>query len=59
MILVDTSVWIDYLRQVRTPMTERLTALVESEAELVTTEPVIMELLAVADTPARADSWND
>ena len=56
MILVDTSAWVDYLRNRRTVVAKALTALIEQDAELATTEPVIMELLAGADTPARGEA---
>jgi predicted nucleic acid-binding protein len=56
MILVDTSAWVDYLRDRRTVAAKALAALIEQDAELGTTEPVIMELLAGADTPARAEA---
>lgn len=56
MILVDTSAWIDYLRAADTPAARELTALIERGADIGTTEPIIMELLAGADTPARADA---
>jgi predicted nucleic acid-binding protein len=55
-ILVDTSAWVDYLRDRRTVAAKALIALIEHGDELATTEPVIMELLAGADTPARADA---
>lgn len=54
MLLVDTSVWIEYLRGTATRATDAVTALVEARVELATTEPVVMELLAGGDTPARA-----
>lgn len=54
MILVDTSAWVDYLRAEPGPSTAELTRLVRSGEELATTEPIIMELLAGADTPARS-----
>ncbi len=54
MILVDTSAWVDYLRKRGTPVAAHLKQLIEAEAELVTTEPVIMELLAGGNTPPRA-----
>ena len=54
MILVDTSAWVDHLRAADTLVAHELTSLIESGAELVTTEPIIMELLAGADTPERA-----
>ena len=56
MILVDTSAWVDYLRDRRTVAANELTALIEQGAELATTEPVIMELLAGGDTPPRAEA---
>lgn len=56
MILVDTSAWVDYLRDRRTVVAKTLTALIEQGAELATTEPVIMELLAGGDTPMRAEA---
>jgi hypothetical protein len=56
MILVDTSAWIDYLRAADTRIARELTSLINDDAPLVTTEPIVMELLAGADTPARADA---
>lgn len=56
MILVDTSAWIDYLRDAPTAVSKELAHLIDREAELVTTEPVTMELLAGADTPERLDA---
>lgn len=56
MILVDTSAWVDYLRATDTKVARELTSLIEGSAELATTEPIIMELLAGADTPERVDS---
>jgi predicted nucleic acid-binding protein len=55
-ILVDTSAWVDYLRDRRTVAAKALIALIDQDAELATTEPVIMELLAGADTPARGEA---
>jgi predicted nucleic acid-binding protein len=55
-ILIDTSAWVDYLRGRRTTAARTLTELVEQGAELATTEPLIMELLAGGDTPARAEA---
>lgn len=46
MILVDSSVWIDFLRGRHTLASDVLRRLVADEANLVTTEPVVMELLA-------------
>jgi predicted nucleic acid-binding protein len=55
-ILVDTSAWVDYLRDRRTTAAKELTALIDQGGELASTEPVIMELLAGGDTPARAEA---
>lgn len=52
MLLLDSSVWIDYLRGHRTAAAVR--QLIKDPVELVTTEPIVMELLAGADTPTRA-----
>ena len=56
MVLVDTSVWVEFLRATGSDGDTRLTQLVETGADLVTTEPVIMELLAGApsDVASRA-----
>jgi predicted nucleic acid-binding protein len=54
-LLVDTSAWISYLRGAPTRSTEELAALIERDADLATTEPVVMELLAGGDTPRRAE----
>ena len=56
MILVDTSAWIDYLRASDSVVAAELTALIIDGADLATTEAVVMELLAGADTPVRADA---
>lgn len=56
MILVDTSAWIDHLRGLDNSVTRELSSLIKDGAELATTEPIIMELLTGADTPARADA---
>ena len=56
MILVDTSAWIDHLRAAETPAGRRLTELIEEGADLATTEPIVMELLAGADTPLRLEA---
>jgi len=52
-ILVDTSVWIEYLRNTNHPVTTKLHELLISGADVRITEPIVMELLAGADTPAR------
>jgi predicted nucleic acid-binding protein len=53
-LLVDTSAWIDYLRNAPTRAAEAVADLIRADAELATTEPVVMELLAGGDTPQRA-----
>ena len=45
MILVDTSVWIDFLRRNPTTGRERLRGLLQAGEDVRITEPVIMELL--------------
>jgi predicted nucleic acid-binding protein len=55
-ILVDTSAWIDHLRAAESPVARRLETLIEDEADLAITEPIVMELLAGADTPLRVDA---
>jgi predicted nucleic acid-binding protein len=53
MILVDTSAWIEFIRDSDDPVTGQLHQMISRGADLRTTEPVIMELLAGADTPRR------
>lgn len=49
MQLIDTSVWIEYLRRTGSPAHLEVRRLIhEDQPALVTTEPVIMELLAGA-----------
>lgn len=48
MILLDTSVWIDYLRGTPGTATEHVRDLIREGAELAVTEPIVMELLAGA-----------
>jgi predicted nucleic acid-binding protein len=47
-ILLDTSVWVDYLRGTPGPATDHVRALVHDAASLAVTEPIVMELLAGA-----------
>jgi predicted nucleic acid-binding protein len=54
MLLVDTSSWIEYLRNTGTPAARHVNELIADGADLATTEPIVMELLAGGDTPARA-----
>lgn len=46
MILIDTSVWIDYLRGVRNVHTARLWALLSDDSAICTTGIIIAEILA-------------
>lgn len=48
MILVDTSVWIEFLRCTGSPAHVQLRSLIEEDAPLATTDPVVMEILAGA-----------
>ena len=57
MVLVDTSVWIDFLRGTPTRQVATLEALLEGE-DLVGTAPIILqEVLQGADSPARFEQW--
>lgn len=51
MILADTSAWVEYLRATGSPVHLRLRRLIADEGDLVTTEVVMMELLAGETTP--------
>lgn len=51
MILADTSAWVEYLRATGSPVHLRLRKLIADEGDLVTTEVVMMELLAGETTP--------
>jgi len=53
-ILVDTSAWVEYLRASGHAADQRLSNLIEGDAELATTEPVVMEVLAGARDEADA-----
>ena len=53
MILVDSSVWIEYLRNSDHPVNATLRGLLTRGADIRITEPIIMELLAGADTANR------
>ena len=57
MVLVDTSVWIDFLRGAPTPQVAALESLLEGE-DLVGTAPIILqEVLQGADSPRRFEQW--
>ena len=51
MILADTSAWVEYLRATGSPVHLRLRKLIANEGDLVTTEVVMMELLAGETAP--------
>jgi predicted nucleic acid-binding protein len=51
-ILVDTSVWIEYDRATGSPVDRRLTDLIATGGPVAVTEPVAMEVLAGARTDA-------
>ena len=53
MILVDTSVWVEYDRATGSAADHRLSALIEHDGPLAVTEPVLMEVLAGARSEAR------
>lgn len=55
MILADTSAWIEYDRATGTTVDKRVRSLIRNDAQLMVTEPVIMEVLAGARTEAAAD----
>ncbi len=50
-LLLDTSSWVEYLRDSRSPSCERVDELIRNNAVLATTDIVIMELLAGAREP--------
>jgi predicted nucleic acid-binding protein len=50
-ILADTSAWVEYLRATGSPVHLRLHKLIADQGDLVTTEVVIMELLAGETSP--------
>jgi len=57
MYLVDTSVWVDYLRGKQTPQVETLKELLAGE-EVVGVAPIILqEILQGADSDDRFEKW--
>jgi predicted nucleic acid-binding protein len=50
-ILVDSSAWIEFDRRTGTATDRLLRRLIENDAELAVTQPVVMEVLAGARTP--------
>ena len=55
LILVDSSAWIEFLRGTGSPPHLRLRAALEQEAELASTDVVVMEILAGARGEADRD----
>lgn len=53
MILADTSAWVEYDRATGSAVDQRMTELLTAEGPLAVTEPVMMEVLAGARSPAR------
>ena len=57
MVLVDTSVWLDYLRGHATPQVKALKDLLSGE-DIVGTAPIILqEILQGADSAERFETW--
>jgi predicted nucleic acid-binding protein len=57
MVLVDTSVWVDYLRGDATPQVKALEDLLSGE-DIVGTAPIILqEILQGADSAERFETW--
>ncbi|MGO3152665.1 MAG: type II toxin-antitoxin system VapC family toxin [Galactobacter sp.] len=52
MILVDTSVWIEFLKGSDDPSVGELVRLINTGEDIRVSEPIIMELLAGATTPS-------
>lgn len=52
MILADTSAWIEYDRATGSAVDQRMTELIAEDGPLAVTEPVLMEVLAGARSPA-------
>ena len=59
MILVDTSAWIEFLRGTESPVCQAVEALIADEAEMATTDVVVMELLAGARDDAHERQLRD
>lgn len=57
MYLVDTSVWIDFLRGRRARHVDVLKALLEGDDTVGTTPLVLQEILQGADSEARLETW--
>jgi predicted nucleic acid-binding protein len=55
MILADTSAWVEYDRATGSPVDDRVSELIADDGPLVTTEPVMMEVMAGARTDGREE----
>jgi len=53
-ILVDTSAWIEFLRRSGSRADLAVTRLIQEDADLATTDPVVLELLCGAGSDERA-----
>lgn len=58
MILVETSVWVDFDRGRNTLETDRLKTLISND-QVVVTEPVVMEVLAGVSDPGRRERMSN
>lgn len=57
MVLVDTSVWVDFLRGAKTPQVDTLRGLLEGD-DIVGVAPIVFqEVLQGADTDERFEKW--
>jgi hypothetical protein len=54
-ILVDSSVWVEYDRATGSPAHQRLKGLIEADGPVAVTEPVVLEVLAGARDDRRED----
>ncbi len=54
MILADTSAWVEYDRATGSAVDQHMTTLIHDGGPLAVTEPVVMEVMAGARTPACA-----
>jgi hypothetical protein len=55
MTLIDSSAWIEYLRNTGSPVCERVDALVRNDAPIATCDTVMMEILAGATSEREAN----
>jgi predicted nucleic acid-binding protein len=49
--LIDSSAWVEYLRDTGSKAATEVERLIDADADIATTEPIVMELLAGATTP--------